>query len=101
MTDAVGRHDRGGEASVGHLRLRERRLSGIPSRFQTHSSLQPTLDLITTRRKEHHLTGRWRDKVCVSGCESGREGERKKARVREAHKRRQWPNSERDGPELE
>lgn len=100
MTDAVGRHDRGGEASVGHLRLRERRLSGIPSRFQTHSATAD-LGLNHYQKKGAPLDRKMeRQSVCKWVCVSGSEGERK-ARVGEAHKRRQWPNSERDGPELE
>lgn len=42
----------------------------------TGSLIEPTLGLITTRRKEQRLTGRWRDSVCACVHVRQTEGER-------------------------
>lgn len=72
-TDTAGRPDRGGEAISGTSEAPGKKAIWHPELLSNTLPMQPTLDLITTRRKERHLTGRWRDKVCVSGCVSRRE----------------------------
>lgn len=71
----MGRHDKQGEAISGTSKARGMKALWHPELLSNTSALiVPTLDLITTRRKERHLTGRWRDRgrVCV------REREREK-----------------------
>lgn len=58
----MGRHDRRGEAVSGTSKAGEMKALWQPELLSnTGSLIGPTLDLITTRRKERCLTGRWRD----------------------------------------
>lgn len=64
----MSRHDKQREAISGTSKARGMKALWHPELLSnTGSLIEPTLDLITTRRKEHHLTGRWRDRgrVCV------------------------------------
>lgn len=67
----MSRHDKQREAISGTSKARGMKALWHPELLSnTGSLIEPTLDLITTRRKEHHLTGRWRDRgrVCVYVC---------------------------------
>ena len=64
----MGRNDKQREAISGTSKGRGMKALWHPELLSnTDSLIQPTLDLITTRRKERRLTGRWRDgaRVCV------------------------------------
>ena len=76
----MGRHDKQREAISGTSKARGMKALWHPEPLSnTGSLIEPTLDLITTRRQEYHLTGRWRERT--QGGE--REGERERERKRE------------------
>lgn len=76
----MGRHDKQREAISGTSKARGMKALWHPEPLSNTASLiVPTLDLITTRRKERRLTGRWRD--------GGRGRETEKARERETEQK--------------
>ena len=75
----MGRHDKEREAISWTSKAWGTKALWHPEPLSnTGSLIGPTLDLITTRRKEHHLTRRWRDTVCASKREAEREREEEK-----------------------
>lgn len=88
----MGRHDKQREAISGTSKAQGMKALWHPEPLSnTGSLIEPTLDLITTRRKEHRLTGRWRDggRVCVRELERERKTDKntRTARLKERKKK--------------